>query len=136
MLISLVFAPISEEFVFRGILYRSLRDRAKYPLISALIVSFIFAVAHGTIVHLFVGFSVSLVGIILYERTGKISYSVFSHLIHNFLATGLSGLIPVMGFMYNLTLMIFIGISFILILIYLLYRTYGFIEKEKGEDNG
>lgn len=124
VIISLIVAPISEEYIFRGLLYRSIRDNTKYPLISAIITSWVFCFAHGTLVHLFVGFALSLLSIMVYERTCNIKYSIITHMLHNFLATGLSGIIPVTGFMYNLNIMISVACFVVLLLLYLLFKTY------------
>lgn len=124
LLTSLVFAPISEELIFRGVLYQSFRDHMGHPLVASLFVSGLFALSHGTLVHLFVGIGVSLLSIIVYEMTGKIKYCIITHALHNFLATALSGMIPVFPFMYDLDIMLGFASLVIGFLIGILVRVY------------
>jgi uncharacterized protein len=80
---SILFAPIFEELIFRGVLYGSLRTRLSWPL-AALGSALVFAVAHGYGV---VGFaSVLLSGILwawVYERTGSLLPSILAHVVNN-----------------------------------------------------
>lgn len=124
LLTSLVFAPISEELIFRGVLYRSFRDHMGHPLVAGLFVSCLFALSHGTAVHLFVGMGVSLLSIIVYEMTGKIIYCIITHALHNFLVTALSGIIPVFPFMYDLNIMVILATLISGLLIGILVRVY------------
>lgn len=75
-------APISEELFFRGVVYSSLRR--SIPVFGAAILQAImFAMMHGTRVHLWLcilsGFFMS----VLYERFGKISYCIVFHSVFN-----------------------------------------------------
>lgn len=128
LMISLLFAPMSEELIFRGILYKSFRNNLGHPIISAIVVSLIFALAHGTMVHLFVGFSLSLLSIIILEITGNILNSFYTHVLYNFLAVILPSVASVFPFMRSLVFMSFLALSVLTGLILALWRVY----KTKG----
>jgi uncharacterized protein len=80
---SVLFAPIFEELVFRGLLYGSLRARLAWPL-AALGSALVFALAHG---YGAAGFlSVLLSGVLwawAYERTGSLVPGVTAHVVNN-----------------------------------------------------
>ena len=80
---TVVFAPVFEEIVFRGLLYATLRRRLAWPL-AAGVSAGIFAVAHG---YGAAGFgSVFLSGLlwaIAYERTGSLVPNTAAHVINN-----------------------------------------------------
>lgn len=56
--------------------------------------------------------------------TGKIKYCIITHALHNFLATALSGIIPVFPFMYNLDIMVLLAALVSGLLIGILVRVY------------
>jgi membrane protease YdiL (CAAX protease family) len=80
---SIVFAPLFEELIFRGLLYGTLRTRLAWPLAAATS-GLVFALAHGYGV---IGFlSVFLSGVLwawVYERTGSLLPSVLAHVANN-----------------------------------------------------
>jgi membrane protease YdiL (CAAX protease family) len=80
---SVVFAPVFEELVFRGLLYGTLRTRLGWPL-AALSSALVFALAHGYGV---VGFlSIVLSGVLwawVYERTGSLLPAILAHMVNN-----------------------------------------------------
>ena len=80
---SVVFAPVFEELVFRGLLYGTLRTRLAWPLAAAAS-GLVFALAHGYGV---IGFlSVFLSGVLwawVYERTGSLLPSILAHVANN-----------------------------------------------------
>ncbi|HEU4368428.1 MAG TPA: CPBP family intramembrane glutamic endopeptidase [Methylomirabilota bacterium] len=80
---AVVFAPIFEELIFRGLLYGSLRSRFGWPA-AALGSALIFGFAHGYGIAGFL--SVFLSGVIwayLYERTGSLLPGVAAHVANN-----------------------------------------------------
>src|SRR2546428_546955 len=83
---TVVFAPVFEEFVFRGLLYATLRRRLAWP-IAATLSAAIFAIAHG---YRAAGFgSVFLSGLlwaIAYERTGSLLPNTAAHVLNNMAA--------------------------------------------------
>jgi membrane protease YdiL (CAAX protease family) len=80
---TVLFAPVFEEIVFRGLLYASLRRRLAWPLAATLSAA-IFAIAHG---YGAAGFgSVFLSGLlwaIAYERTGSLLPNTAAHIVNN-----------------------------------------------------
>lgn len=77
-------APFTEEAVFRGLLYPSLRGRiAGGPLGAAVIVSVIFAGIHGSLTAFLPLFVLSLVLCWVIERTNSLLACVVVHALHN-----------------------------------------------------
>jgi membrane protease YdiL (CAAX protease family) len=80
---SIVFAPVFEELIFRGLLYGTLRTRMTWPL-AALTSGLVFALAHGYSVAGFL--SVFLSGVLwawVYERTGSLVPPILAHVVNN-----------------------------------------------------
>ncbi len=80
---SILFAPVFEELIFRGLLYGTLRTRLAWPL-AALTSGLVFALAHGYGVTGFL--SVFLSGVLwawVYERTGSLLPSILAHAVNN-----------------------------------------------------
>ena len=83
VLASVVFAPVFEELVFRGLLYGTLRARLAWPL-AATASALVFATAHGYGAAGFV--SVFLSGVLwawAYERTGSLLPAITAHVLNN-----------------------------------------------------
>jgi CAAX protease family protein len=80
---SIVFAPVFEEIIFRGLLYGTMRTRLAWP-VAALGSALVFALAHG---YGAAGFlSVFLSGVLwawVYERTGSLLPSMAAHVVNN-----------------------------------------------------
>lgn len=85
-LAALVVAPVAEEFFFRGVLYRSLRQKMGVPW-ALLVSGFIFAVFHGDISLLA---PLTVAGIALgamYEKTQSLVTPIAGHMLFNFINT-------------------------------------------------
>lgn len=91
IILTLFFAPVLEEILMRGVVYPTLKNICK-PWIATLISAFVFAIMHGTIVHLVVGMVCGIYFLLSYEYTGKLRYAILSHMVYNFLSIGFSGL--------------------------------------------
>jgi membrane protease YdiL (CAAX protease family) len=80
---AVVFAPLFEEVIFRGLLYGSLRARLSWPA-AAVASALIFGLAHG---YGPAGFASVLVSGLLwawiYERTGSLLPCIAAHVINN-----------------------------------------------------
>jgi membrane protease YdiL (CAAX protease family) len=80
---TILFAPVFEELIFRGLLYGTLRTRLTWPLAAAAS-ALVFALAHG---YGAAGFaSVFLSGVLwawVYERTGSLLPSIAAHMVNN-----------------------------------------------------
>lgn len=80
---TIVFAPVFEEIVFRGLFFATLRRRFGF-VASALISASVFAVAHGYGVLGFI--SVLWSGLLwawVYERSGSILPGILAHMVNN-----------------------------------------------------
>ena len=75
-------APLSEEFFFRGVVYKFLRGKYRFFL-SALITSVVFAALHGSLYGFVIIFIISFALCYLYERTGTIFSPFLFHSLHN-----------------------------------------------------
>ncbi len=84
---AVLFAPIFEEIVFRGLLFGTLRNAFGWPLAAALSAA-VFAVAHG---YGSLGFaSVFLSGVLWaysYESTGSLLPGIIAHAVNNLVAS-------------------------------------------------
>lgn len=92
ILLSVIWAPLTEEILFRKGIHSLLRR--KYNSVTAIAINaIIFAAVHGYQLQGFL--SCLLAGVVftvLYERTGIIWYSVFAHMLCN-LETAISALV-------------------------------------------
>ena len=80
---TVVFAPVFEEIVFRGLLYATLRRRLSWPLAATLSAA-IFALAHGYGAAGFGSvFASGLLWAIAYERTGSLLPNTAAHVLNN-----------------------------------------------------
>jgi uncharacterized protein len=80
---TVVFAPVFEEVVFRGLLYATLRRRLAWPFAAALSAA-IFALAHGYGAAGFGSvFASGLLWAIAYERTGSLLPNTAAHVLNN-----------------------------------------------------
>lgn len=80
-----VVAPISEELMFRGYLYGKLRQSASV-VVSTIIVSILFGLAHGQANVAVVTFAMSIVMCLCREATGSIYPAIIVHVLKNGLA--------------------------------------------------
>ncbi len=96
-IITIIAAPVSEELMFRKGLYGYSRD--KMPRWVAIIaLSLLFAVIHGYNVQGFIcTFAAGLVLTIIFEKTGNVWYSIFTHMVFN-LFSGISNLLAKNGY--------------------------------------
>lgn len=78
---SVVTAPFVEEIIFRGFMYKQLTvfGKTKAILISALI----FALWHGSVIHLYTATIGGIVFACIYDKTKRLRYSVLAHMMFN-----------------------------------------------------
>ena len=86
VLTTIAVAPVTEELVFRGSLYRGLRRRWS-ALASGLVSAAAFALAHGTMTHVPVTIVLALASSALVERSRSIWPSVALHATANLATT-------------------------------------------------
>lgn len=83
LLITVIIAPIVEEYLFRKVLIDRLIvfGDGTAILVSALM----FGLTHGNLTQLFYAFLIGLMFGFVYVRTGKVKYSIGLHMLFNFL---------------------------------------------------
>jgi membrane protease YdiL (CAAX protease family) len=79
---AIVLAPVAEEFIFRGVLFTFLKQRG-FPKSAWLGVSLLFALVHGDVAIVVPLFTLALVLTFLYETTGSLLASFFTHALFN-----------------------------------------------------
>ena len=80
---TVVFAPVLEEIVFRGLLYATLRRRLGWPL-AAVLSATVFAAAHGYGMAGFASvFASGLMWAVAYEKTGSLLPGMAAHAANN-----------------------------------------------------
>jgi len=85
LVLVLVTAPISEEALFRGLMYPLLRRRVG-PMAAALITAVAFAALHGNVVQAAAALPGGLVMALVYERTRSLITVVDMHILFNLAA--------------------------------------------------
>jgi membrane protease YdiL (CAAX protease family) len=98
LLVTAVAAPVCEEIVFRGMLFRLLRERTSFWL-AVLVSALAFGLAHASpAISLALLPTFAYMGIVLavvYARTGSLTNSMLLHGINNALVTILAFTLPV-----------------------------------------
>lgn len=79
---AVLLAPLTEEHLFRGVLYRAGLVRAP-RVVAALLTSGLFAVSHGNLTVLLPLLALGLVWTWLYEHTGDLLAPIVSHALFN-----------------------------------------------------
>lgn len=83
--VSAILAPIIEEILFRGIVFKSLKKVT--PVCTAIIVSSaLFGIYHMNIVSAVYATSMGVIAAIVYERKNNLIFPIFVHIGNNFLA--------------------------------------------------
>lgn len=93
-ILTLFFAPVFEELLFRGIFFSYFRKYLHW-FAALVLCSGVFALLHGSYVQLYSGFVLGLSAGLLYHRTGKIYLSILLHFMYNLVMTFLAILVPV-----------------------------------------
>ena len=90
LMLTILVAPIAEELVFRGVVFRYMAVRMS-TVWAYLLSSFLFAVFHMSIPHLYGAVATGLLFVLVYDWTGSIKSSIFAHMLYNLLSVVLSG---------------------------------------------
>lgn len=91
--LTLVIAPIFEEFLMRGVFYTCYKSFAGI-FGASLATSLIFGLLHGTLTQGIIGFFAGIMFCFIFEATGNIWVCVLMHSLYNFLTVVLSPQIP------------------------------------------
>ncbi len=81
---TVIVAPVVEELVFRGVIFRRMRDNHGF-LISAVVGSAAFGLIHFNLVQGIFGFFMGLVFSFIYERTHRLTAPIIAHASANVL---------------------------------------------------
>lgn len=133
VLLTLVAAPVSEEFLFRGVIFKNLKQGFS-PVPAYLVSAIAFAVTHVTIQQVYVGFFCGLLFACVYDYTGRIRYSILVHVLYNCLTLGLSDLIRLPVAVFSLPFVLPCNV----ILVVVLFGLIGYVtalNQKTGEQN-
>lgn len=114
-----VFPAIVEELMFRGVLYRYLREHGvQFAAISS---SIIFGLVHLNFLQFIFATIMGVVCCYIYEATGKLRYSMLLHLLNNSILV-LFNILPITGAV-SAFVQIALGVmSLVAVIAYLVYR--------------
>lgn len=79
---AVIFAPIFEELLFRGVIFAALRSKFSFGF-SALVSAIIFSVLHEHYLSFLPILLLAVVFSYLYERTKNLAYPILLHMIYN-----------------------------------------------------
>lgn len=91
LILPIILAPICEELLIRGLVYQLLKVTLSDQGLAFFLQAFVFALLHGTLVHMFSGFLAGLFFALVLDWTGRLSYSILAHSLYNIGALGLTG---------------------------------------------
>lgn len=80
-----ILIPVCEELVFRGLMFRRLRQGNSF-LAAALYSSVVFGFLHVNMVQMFYGFTLGFTFCYLYEKYGSVKAPIFAHISSNILS--------------------------------------------------
>jgi len=89
LLLAFTLAPIAEEMLFRGFLFRKISEAARSPIAGALVSTAIFAalhIAYGSVAEIAIAFSVGLVLCAYTQRTRSLVPAIVAHIAFNLLS--------------------------------------------------
>lgn len=79
---AIVLAPVVEEILFRGILYRTIQQRG-FPRLALLGTSLLFGLIHGSLMTLLPLAALAAILALLYDRTQNLMAPIFAHSLFN-----------------------------------------------------
>ena len=85
VLLALIIAPVFEEVMFRGWMFRVVKSRAP-TWVAYILTGLAFGLWHMSLPHLYIGFLFSIFLCVVYSYTGKLAASVMTHMAYNLLA--------------------------------------------------
>ena len=92
VVVAVIGAPLIEEIVFRGIVFRSLR-RVSLPWVAILVSSVLFGLYHMNTVQIVYATLMGLVAGIIYEKSNNLLFPILVHVANNLVAA-IQGFIP------------------------------------------
>lgn len=80
-----ILVPVSEELVFRGLLFRRLRERGTF-LQSAFYSAVVFGLMHMNMIQMLYGFILGMMLAYMYEKYGSVKAPILAHMTMNLLS--------------------------------------------------
>lgn len=121
-----IFPAITEELIYRGIIYRYLRKHG--TIFAAAMSSMIFGLVHMNFIQLVFAGAMGFVLCLLYEKTGSLRYGMLIHFLNNSLMVAFL-YIPVSKNI-KMYIQIFSGAISIFVLLGLAYRKRNIIDED------
>ena len=121
-----IFPAITEELIYRGIIYRYLRKHG--TIFAAAMSSLIFGLIHMNFVQLAFAGSMGFMLCLLYEKTGRMRYGMLIHFLNNSLMAAFL-YIPVSEDI-KMYIQIFSGAISIFVLLVLAYRKRNIMDED------
>lgn len=90
---TVIFAPIAEEVIFRGLVYTRLR-RAMPVALACVLSSLVFAILHGELIWIAYAFMMGVALTLVLERTGTLWSSIIVHITFNLFGSYLVQYVP------------------------------------------
>lgn len=90
---TVIFAPIAEEVIFRGLVYTRLR-RAMPAALACVLSSLLFGVLHGQLLWIAYAFVMGVALTIVFERTGTLWANIIVHITFNLAGSYLVQYLP------------------------------------------
>lgn len=129
LILALTFGPIAEEILFRGILYRYIREDFG-KIFSVLFSGILFGLMHGTTEHLPIAIGLTFVCCIVFEFTGKLWYCILIHILSNMFSLIFVMTINIPAWVGTLLFAILLIVMTVMLL--LTDRLYGVFRKDKN----
>lgn len=108
-----ILAPISEEFILRGVVYNNIRKYLDVPM-ALLLQGVLFGIIHMNLLQCLYAIILGMILGYIYEKTGSIIYSSIFHMIFN-LCNHIFDL-PILNSLYSISsLMVIMGIILIVV---------------------
>lgn len=127
LILTLVVAPVSEEIMMRGVVYNSVK-RCWNMIIAGVVSSLIFAILHGTVVHILIAFMTGMLFAVVYEYTGDIKCNILLHMLYNSMSV-LFGSMVLPEFLFSP--IVFVTADVVLMAV--IFMDYVRIQKRPGE---
>lgn len=80
-----ILVPVSEELVFRGMMFKRAREQAGF-LHAAAFSSIVFAILHGNMVQMLYAFATGMMLSYLYEKYGSLKAPAAAHIVMNLIS--------------------------------------------------
>ena len=84
-----ILVPISEELVFRGMMFKRMREQSGFGQ-AAFLSSLVFAILHGNMVQMLYAFATGMILCYVYEKYGSVKAPAVGHIVMNIISVAAS----------------------------------------------